>query len=310
MAKDEEELGTRQSRSGNRPTSPTSSRRSAHHDDDVDKGHRRSKHYKSKRSQSPSRSRSSERKQHDSKSHERSSKHRSKRHRHSDRRYEYTSSSSPEQDRKRSKREKHHKHKRSSKTSDKKKKTKSKHDEVRKHRSKSSFNENDLVPIGPRVVEPPSKTLDPVQDYFSYHNHLRLFLFRRDGTYFEDLTSSETHRAFEEFCALYNSGKLESAYYPNFELPQEALDQCKRTRHAWNFKTTQNEIKSLNFIKSGVKQQTEYDVSNSKKEIQNPRTMTDSTPSISDGDVVKKDQLLRSMGITPGQKIKIVPRSS
>lgn len=293
MTKDQEKLGKSGDRRGNRSISPTSSRRNAHHD--VDKDHHRSKHYRSKRLQSPSRSRSRERKHH--KSHKHSSKHRSKCNRHGDRRY--TSSSSPEQDRKRPKREKQHKY--SSKTSHRKKKRKD--DGTTKHPAKPSLKRNDLVPIGPKVTEPPEQKLDPDQDYFSYHNHLRLFLYRRDGTYFEDLTSSETHHAFEEFCALYNTGKLERAYYPNFELPQEALDQCKRTRHAWNFKTTQNEMNSLNLIKSGVKQQTEYDASISKKDVSNP------TVTVSEQGADDKDQLLRSMGLPPGQKIKIAPRS-
>lgn len=298
MTKDQEKLSKSGDCDGNRSISPTSSRRNAHHD--VDKDHHRSKHYRSKRSQSPSRSRSRERKHH--KSYRRSSKHRSKRYRHGDRRYR--SSSSPEQDRKRSKREKQHKH--SSKTFHRKKKRKD--DESTKHPSKPSLKRSDLVPIGPKVTEPPTQKLDPDQDYFSYHNHLRLFLYRRDGTYFEDLTSSETHHAFEEFCSLYNSGKLESAYYPNFELPQEALDQCKRTRHAWNFKTTQNEMNSLNLIKSGVKQQTEYDASISKKDISNPTATMDDANMMSQQGADDKDQLIRSMGLTPGQKIKIAPR--
>lgn len=301
MAKDEEVLGKSEGHSEIRSTSPPPSsrgRRVHHHD--VDKDRRRSKHnnHRSKRSQSPSRSRSRDRKKH--KSYERSS---SKRHSKRDRRDRRdTRSSSPEQYRKRSKRERHHKHKHPSKTSDKKKK--SKHDETAKYLSKSLFNRNDLVPIGPILQESPPQKLDPDKDYFSYHNHLRLFLYRRDGSYFEDLTSSETHRAFEDFCSLYNAGNLESSYYPNFDLPQEALDQCKRTRHAWKFKTTDNEMKSLSFIKSGVKQQTEYDVSISKKEMANPRVTTN----VEEGAGGDKDQLLRSMGFAPGEKIQIAPR--
>jgi len=50
---------------------------------------------------------------------------------------------------------------------------------------------------------------------------------------------------------------LEEAYYKK-ELPDDAMAQCKRTKYAWNFRTSTAEEKSLNVIKSGVKRQTQY----------------------------------------------------
>jgi hypothetical protein len=116
-----------------------------------------------------------------------------------------------------------------------------------------------LYDIGPKAETPPSVPLDPSNDYFSYHNHLRLYLYRSEGTCFEDLSSSETHKAFKKFCSKYNKGELEQGFYAK-ELSEDALEQCKRTKHAWNFNTSAAENKSLDLIRSGVKKQTAYDV--------------------------------------------------
>jgi len=116
-----------------------------------------------------------------------------------------------------------------------------------------------LVHIGLILNTPPASILNSTNDYFAFHNHLRLFLYRSEGKYFEDLSSDETHEAFEKFCSKYNNGELEQAYY-NQDLPEEALEQCKRTKHAWKFKTSAAEEKSLDVIISGVKKQTAYDV--------------------------------------------------
>ena len=44
---------------------------------------------------------------------------------------------------------------------------------------------------------------------------------------------------FQEFCAVYNDGQLEEAYYNDGDaskLPQNAMKECKRTKHDWKFK--------------------------------------------------------------------------
>ena len=88
----------------------------------------------------------------------------------------------------------------------------------------------------------------------------------------------ESHEAFKEFTSLYNTGKLERAYY-NELLPQDALDQCSRTKHKWQFKTNRTEEQSLSMVKAGVKKQTEY--SSDKK--QPPMVANMATTSVAKG---------------------------
>jgi len=129
-----------------------------------------------------------------------------------------------------------------------------------------------LNPIGPIVSSPPDITIDPEEDYFSFHPHLRLYLYRTSGVFFEDLTSTQARKAFATFCKTYNEGKLEEAYYSDIsQLPKEALEQCKRTRHAWNFKTTTTEEKSLDMIKAGVQKQTQYEAKLDRKQACLPK---------------------------------------
>lgn len=146
----------------------------------------------------------------------------------------------------------HHSSRRKDRDSEKREKRQS-------HESKKSKEPAKLVSIGPRIQSLPSTCtpVDSAKDYFAFHDHLRLYLYRSEGTYFEDLSSEETHAAFEQFCIKYNKGALEEGFYAK-ELPEEAMDQCKRTKHAWNFKTSVAETKSLDLIKSGVKKQTRY----------------------------------------------------
>jgi len=136
-----------------------------------------------------------------------------------------------------------------------------------KHTSHNLLNQNipvnkvALHPIGPIVAAPPKKKIHHEKDYFSFHSHLRLYLYRTSGAFFEDLKASQTRSAFAQFCQNYNQGHLEEAYYTDVDkLHIQALQQCKRTRHAWNFKTTNTEQRSLKIIKAGVQKQTDYDV--------------------------------------------------
>lgn len=188
-----------------------------------------------------------------------------------------------------------------------------------------------LVDIGPIRKSPPTILLDPINDYFAYHDHLRLLLYRTEGTYFEDLSSIETHKAFAKFCLKYNKGKLERGFYQT-ELPQDALEQCKRTKHSWNFNTSAAEIKSLNVIKSGVKKQTSYDVkpSSSTTTVKGPMPRAPVHDGLGaeysssravvpprheekeDVHVSQQEVVLNSLGLglRPGQKIKIAPRKN
>mmetsp|Transcript_8014 Transcript_8014/g.10249 ORF Transcript_8014/g.10249 Transcript_8014/m.10249 type:complete len:460 (-) Transcript_8014:28-1407(-) len=112
--------------------------------------------------------------------------------------------------------------------------------------------------LGPVRRDKPANELNPSNDYFQYHNHLRLFIYlTKGGISFEDLTSEETHRYFKSFCSLYNGGKLEEVYYLP-ELPNELLNEVKRTNHSWNFRTSETERKTLTMVREGVKKQTEW----------------------------------------------------
>ncbi|KAL9183420.1 hypothetical protein ACHAXT_004276 [Thalassiosira profunda] len=121
----------------------------------------------------------------------------------------------------------------------------------------SKVDASKLVSLGKMVGKPPAEPLDPESDYFSHNSHLRLYLYRQFGIYFEDLSSEESHDAFKELAKAYNEGKLEEAYY-EANLPQEALDQCSRTQHKWKFRVNRTEERSLEMVRAGVKKQTEY----------------------------------------------------
>ena len=121
----------------------------------------------------------------------------------------------------------------------------------------TSVDTTKLVSMGQISHEVPMKLLDTDIDYFAYNSHLRIFLYRKYGVCFEDLTSDESHAAFEEFVTFYNNGNLELDYYSS-SLPQEALGQCLRTKYQWKFRTNKLEEQSLEMVRAGVKKQTEY----------------------------------------------------
>ncbi|KAL3823010.1 hypothetical protein ACHAXA_008150 [Cyclostephanos tholiformis] len=128
-------------------------------------------------------------------------------------------------------------------------------------RDKSSpVDSSKLVSMGSIINVAPSEPLDAETDYFSHNPHLRLYLYRKYGIYFEDLNSTEAHAAFDEFVISYNAGEVEEAYYTprGSLLPQDALDQCSRTKHVWKFRTNRLEEQSLEMVSAGVKKQTEY----------------------------------------------------
>jgi len=197
-------------------------------DDDDGKRHHRSSSHRDRKKHHKRSSR-----ERDDRHHEKSRQKKSKHRHHND---------EEKHDKHRSKRHKHH--------------DDSFRQKATKHRSK-------LVSLGEVASEPPQELLHTDTNYFSHNSHLRLYLFRRYGIYFEDLNSEESHDAFKEFVSKYNDGKLETAYYDaKGKLPQDALDQCQRTQHKWNFKTNKVEEQSLKMVRDGVKKQTEYDADN------------------------------------------------
>jgi len=124
-------------------------------------------------------------------------------------------------------------------------------------KTKIDIEKSKLYNLGSTRTRPPDQPLDPEKDYFAYHQHLWLYLHRREGVAFGDLSSSEARDAFRRFVKKYNAGKLEEAYYESV-LPSEALENGLTTRHQWNFHTNTMEKKNLNLIEEGVRKQTDY----------------------------------------------------
>lgn len=127
--------------------------------------------------------------------------------------------------------------------------------------TKSKIDKSKLYPLGDPLGHPPSKLLDPESDYFAFHKHLWLYLYRECGTAFNDLTSTEQARsAFADFCRFYNAGSLEAGYYSE-PLPTAALEECKTSSHKWKIQISDREDKNLQLLQEGVLKQTEYQTS-------------------------------------------------
>lgn len=114
-----------------------------------------------------------------------------------------------------------------------------------------------LFPLGDPLGHPPDTLLDSGADYFSFHKHLWLYLYRDCSIAFNDLSSEEARSVFSDFVKRYNAGELEIGYYAE-NLPVAALEECKTTRHSWGLKISDQEDKSLQVLHEGVHKQTEY----------------------------------------------------
>ena len=121
-----------------------------------------------------------------------------------------------------------------------------------------------------------SQRIDPTKDYFTCHQPFWVYLYREEGTYFNDLTSDDSKQAFTRFADRYNRGDLELPYYDG--LPPEVIQECKTTRHAWSFQTTDVERRGLQNVQQGVRKQTEYNNSNAAA---NFTTVTTTNPTCS-----------------------------
>jgi hypothetical protein len=164
---------------------------------------------------------------------------------------------------------KSHKSRRSGDEKDRKRKHESKTEHKKRHKKESSHkhkhekqrkpSKKDLVPLGDPLGHPPDERLDAVKDYFAFHQQLFVYLYREEGSAFNDLTSDETREAFGRFVERYNTGKLEAAYYDPKGLPPLAVEESKTTRHTWSFLTTDTEARSLQYLQEGVRKQTEFD---------------------------------------------------
>jgi len=134
------------------------------------------------------------------------------------------------------------------------------HNHKSQHSSRSADHNHDNTSQETNRTLSQEDQLDADRDYFAYHNHLRLYLLRNKNIYFEDLNSLEARQAFEEFCREYNNRTLKRVFYDSKQGSLiQALDQCKRTRYAWKFHTSESEKKTLHVVKDGVRKQTEYE---------------------------------------------------
>jgi hypothetical protein len=150
---------------------------------------------------------------------------------------------------KKHKKKHHHKHR-----DDDEKKTSS-------SRRSSSNRKNHLlkpvVSLGEPLGQAPLRLLDAEKDYFAFHEHFWVYLYRNEQTVFNDLTSDESHTAFARFVSEYNAGRLESAYYQD-KLPVEAMEEIQTTKHSWKFRISTAEDESLRTLSMGIRSQTEY----------------------------------------------------
>ena len=77
----------------------------------------------------------------------------------------------------------------------------------------SPIDATELVSMGGVIHDAPLELLDAETNYFLHNSHLRLFLYRKYEIHFEDLSSTESHAAFDKFAKSYNAGDLERDYY-------------------------------------------------------------------------------------------------
>ena len=151
--------------------------------------------------------------------------------------------------------------------SSKRKDNKSSKDEVASSRGPkiNPPDKSKLYPMSAVLGSRPDTQIDPVKDYFTYHEHFWVYLYRNEGIAFNDLTSEQSRKAFERFASSYNAGNLEGEFYTS-KLPAPVLEECKTTKHSWGFNTnmTDAEKKGLQTLQQNITKQTEY---NNKAEL-------------------------------------------
>jgi hypothetical protein len=103
----------------------------------------------------------------------------------------------------------------------------------------------------------PNRVLVPDKDYFEFHQHLKVYLFREEGINFGELSSKESRNAFLRFCERYNAGTLDKIYYEALP-PSEIMQQTNTATYKWKFNTNEAEVTTLQMIEDGVRKQTEY----------------------------------------------------
>jgi len=135
-----------------------------------------------------------------------------------------------------------------------------------------------LISMGEPLGNPPDSKVKAEEDYFSYNHEFGIYLFREEGTCFNDINTEESRAAFARFAKQYNAGMLEEPYYSR-TFPNEVIEESKTTKHSWGFKTTHTERKGLGDLLKGVRRQTEYSSSRDPKtklDIRNPNSIRSS----------------------------------
>ena len=174
---------------------------------------------------------------------------------------------------------KHHRDEKEDDESRSRKKKDKKKDEKKDKKKKSSKSESRkskkpdtriLISLGDPIGKPPSTLLDPEKDYFAYHEHLWVYMFREEGSVFNDMTAEETREAFRRFVKRYNVGSLAEGYYVD-KLPAAVLEESRTTKHSWAFRMSATEGRSLHSIETGVRKQTEIGGSQLKVGPSGPR---------------------------------------
>jgi hypothetical protein len=136
---------------------------------------------------------------------------------------------------------------------------KEKKDKKQKRHKGEPPDKSRLYPMGQVLGRKPDTSIDPVDDYFTFHEHFWVYLYREEGVAFNDMTAEEARKSFELFAKEYNAGNLEAEYY-TAKMPAPVLEESKTTKHSWSFNNnmTDNERKGLQTLQEGIWKQTEY----------------------------------------------------
>jgi len=116
---------------------------------------------------------------------------------------------------------------------------------------------SDLIQMGEPLSRAPDKLLNEEEDYFAYHEHFVVYLYREEKCTFDDLDSTAARQAFAHFVQRYNTGSLEAPYYDDV-MPIPVVEECRSTRYKWSFQTSRQEAEVLQELQDGVRKQTKY----------------------------------------------------
>jgi len=139
-----------------------------------------------------------------------------------------------------------------------KKKKESKRSDDKKSKKKHEVTTLQKI-LGDVQNKPPQNKIHKTESYFSHNSHFRLYLYyKKNGIYFEDLTTKESHSLFHSFVKEYNAGSLEQVFYKE-DIPVDLLEDCKlrSTQYDWKIRASERERSVLDQVKHRVRDQTE-----------------------------------------------------